>query len=139
MPPARCVPGVGRCPVRRRWTGQLCVDLSLLTPARGKSCARAAVGRARAVEMLQDQPGRKDRYNVARTKEVADSEIIFTVQESPEGGYEARALGHSIHTQAETLEELKAMLQDAVRCHFAPDDRPQLIRLHMVKDEVIPV
>ena len=89
--------------------------------------------------MLQGQPGRKDRYNVARTKEVADSEIIFTVQESPEGGYEARALGHSIHTQAETLEELKAMLQDAVRCHFAPDDRPQLIRLHMVKDEVIPV
>ena len=51
---------------------------------------------------------------------MADSEIIFAVQESSEGGYEARALGHSIHTQAETLEELKVMLQDAVRCHFSP-------------------
>ena len=45
-------------------------------------------------------------------------EIIFTVEESSEGGYVARALGHSIHTQAETLEELKAMVLDAVRCHF---------------------
>ena len=65
------------------------------------------------------------------------SEIIFTVEESPEGGYEARALGHSIHTQAETLEELKAMVQDAVRCHFEEDARPRVIRLHWVKDEVI--
>ena len=70
---------------------------------------------------------------------VADSEIIFSVQESPEGGYEAHALGHSIHTQAETLEELKAMLQDAVRCHFTAESRPHLIRLHLVRDEVIPV
>jgi predicted RNase H-like HicB family nuclease len=51
---------------------------------------------------------------------MADSEIIFTVQESPEGGYEARALGFSIYTQADTLEELKGMVQDAVRCHFEP-------------------
>ncbi len=46
------------------------------------------------------------------------TEIIFAVEESPEGGYEARALGHSIYTQAATLEELKEMLRDAVRCHF---------------------
>ena len=70
---------------------------------------------------------------------MADSEIIFAVQESSEGGYEARALGHSIHTQAETLEELKGMLQDAVRCHFTPESRPRVIRLHLVRDEVIPV
>ena len=70
---------------------------------------------------------------------MADTEIIFSVQESPEGGYEARALGHSIHTQADTLEELKAMLQDAVRCHFTPEERPRVIRLHLVKDEVIPI
>ena len=69
---------------------------------------------------------------------MADSEIIFTVQESPEGGYEASALGHSIFTQADTLEQLKAMLQDAVRCHFEPEEAPRLIRLHLVKDEVIP-
>jgi predicted RNase H-like HicB family nuclease len=67
------------------------------------------------------------------------SEIIFEVEQSPEGGYDARALGHSIYTQADTIEELKAMLQDAVRCHFDENDRPRVIRLHLVKDEVIAV
>ena len=57
-----------------------------------------------------------------------DSEIIFVVQESPEGGYEARALGHPIFTQAEDLEELKAVVQDAVRCHFDEGARPLVIR-----------
>jgi hypothetical protein len=66
------------------------------------------------------------------------SEIIFSVQESPEGGYEARALGHSIFSQAETLEKLKVMLRDAVSCHFAENEKPSVIRLHLVKDEVIP-
>jgi hypothetical protein len=70
---------------------------------------------------------------------MSDSEIIFTVSESPEGGYEARALGQAIFTQAETLEELKALVQDAVRCHFDEAERPRVIRLHMVRDEVIPV
>jgi hypothetical protein len=70
--------------------------------------------------------------------QMGESEIIFTVEESPEGGYEARALGYSIYTQAETLEELKGMIQDAVRCHFDEETRPQVIRLHVVKDEVIP-
>ncbi len=69
---------------------------------------------------------------------MADSEIIFSVQESPEGGYEARALGHSIFTQADSFEELKVMIRDAVACHFEPDEKPRLIRLHLVKDEVIP-
>ena len=61
------------------------------------------------------------------------------MEESAEGGYEARALGYAIFTQGETLEELKAMAQDAVRCHFEEESRPRVIRLHLVKDEVIPV
>ena len=65
------------------------------------------------------------------------SEIIFSVQESPEGGYEARALGFSIFSQAESLAELKSMIRDAVACHFSPEEKPAVIRLHMVKDEVI--
>lgn len=65
-----------------------------------------------------------------------DSEIIFSVQESPEGGYEARALGHDIFTQGETMEELREMVRDAVRCHFDDNSVPAVIRLHMVKDEV---
>ena len=65
------------------------------------------------------------------------SEIIFSVQESPEGGYEARALGFSIFTQADSLDELKTMVRDAVSCHFDADSKPSVIRLHLVKDEVI--
>ncbi len=67
-----------------------------------------------------------------------NSEIIFAVEESPEGGYEARALGHSIFTQADSLGELREMVRDAVRCHFDSDSIPAVIRLHFVHDEVIP-
>jgi len=69
---------------------------------------------------------------------MAESEIIFSDQESPEGGYEARALGHDIFTQADTMAELREMVRDAVRCHFNGDSAPAVIRLHIVKDEVIP-
>jgi hypothetical protein len=68
---------------------------------------------------------------------VTKSEIIFSVQEAAEGGYQARALGFSIFTQADSLDELKAMIRDAVSCHFDPAEKPSVIRLHMVKDEVI--
>ncbi|MFO7573192.1 MAG: hypothetical protein R6W48_11430 [Gaiellaceae bacterium] len=70
---------------------------------------------------------------------MADLEIVFTVSESPEGSYEARAVGHSIFTQADTLDDLRAAIQDAVRCHSDEDERPSLIRLHVVRDKVIPV
>ena len=70
---------------------------------------------------------------------MSQSEIIFEVLELPEGGYEARALGQAIYTEAESMDELKAMVQDAVRCHFDEADRPKLIRLHLVRDEVISV
>jgi len=66
-----------------------------------------------------------------------DKEIIFLVEESPEGGFEARCLNHSVFTQGDTLEELKVMVQDAVRCHFAEREKPTVIRLHHVRDEVI--
>ncbi len=69
---------------------------------------------------------------------MADAEIIFAVEESPEGGYQARALGHAIFTEAETLEELKKMIRDAVGCHFEVEAKPRVIRLHWVNDEVIP-
>ena len=67
-----------------------------------------------------------------------DSEIVFLVEESPEGGYQARALGYSIFTEADSLAELKEAVRDAVRCHFDDDqDRPCVIRLHFVRDEVL--
>lgn len=58
-----------------------------------------------------------------------NSEIIFLVEESREGGFEAGALGYPIFTEADTIEELKNMVKDAVRCHFEEDKRPQMIRL----------
>lgn len=66
-------------------------------------------------------------------------EIIFMVEESAEGGVEARALDHSIYTEADTFEELKESVRDAVRCHFDAKDLPRVIRLHMVRDEVLSV
>lgn len=69
------------------------------------------------------------------------SEIIFEVQEdAADGGYVATALGYGIVTQGDTLEELRAMVQDAVKCHFgdgAAGPMPKMIRLHFVRDEVL--
>jgi dephospho-CoA kinase len=66
------------------------------------------------------------------------SEIVFIIEEAPEGGLLARALGESVFTQAESREELHAQVRNAVRCHFQEGVAPKLIRLHFVRDEVIP-
>lgn len=65
------------------------------------------------------------------------SEIIFLVEQAPDGGLIARALGASIFTQAEDIDELYARVRDAVRCHFDDGSAPRMIRLHFVRDEVI--
>ena len=65
------------------------------------------------------------------------SELIFLVEEAPEGGYVARALGESIFTEADTLEELPDKVRDAVRCHFEDGKAPKVVRLHHVREEVI--
>jgi predicted RNase H-like HicB family nuclease len=65
-------------------------------------------------------------------------EIIFEVREDEaDGGYTAAALGYGIHTQGDTLEELRAMVKDAVQCYFEEDKAPKIIRLHFVRDEVL--
>ena len=63
-------------------------------------------------------------------------EIIFMVEDEPEGGYTANALGYSIFTQGDTWAELKININDAIGCHF--DDAgeiPRVIRLHYVQEE----
>ena len=65
------------------------------------------------------------------------SEIIFVVEEAPEGGYIAKALGESIFTEADDLESLHERVRDAVRCHFEEGNTPRLIRLHFAREEVI--
>ena len=70
---------------------------------------------------------------------MAQSEIIFQVNESMEGGYEARALGHSIFTQGDDWPDLKLMVRDAVLCHFDEGEAPRVIRLHLVREDAIAV
>ncbi len=65
------------------------------------------------------------------------NEIIFVVEQPPEGGYIARAVGESIVTQADDEPELRERVRDAVRCHFEPEAMPQMIRMHFVRDEII--
>ena len=67
------------------------------------------------------------------------SEIIFVVEEAPEGGYTARAVGESIFTEADDMAQLLARIREAVRCHFEEGQAPKLVRLHFVRDELIAV
>ena len=67
------------------------------------------------------------------------TELIFMVEEAPEGGYTARALGESIFTEAGDLAGLHEQVRDAVRCHFEEGEQPKIIRLHFVREEVIAV
>jgi predicted RNase H-like HicB family nuclease len=65
------------------------------------------------------------------------TEIVFMVEEDPDGGFSARAAGEAIFTQGDDIDSLKSNVREAVRCHFEDSDRPSLIRLHWVRDEVI--
>jgi hypothetical protein len=66
-------------------------------------------------------------------------ELIFMVEEAPEGGYTARGLGESIFTEADSLDELKKNVKDAVLCHFDEGQAPAIVRLHFVREEVLAV
>jgi len=64
-------------------------------------------------------------------------EIIFIIEEDPEGGYNAQGLGYSIFTEGETIEELKKNIKEALRCHFdKEEDIPKIVRLHFVREEI---
>jgi hypothetical protein len=66
------------------------------------------------------------------------TELVFLVEDAPEGGYTATALGESIFTQAETWDQLEEAVRDAVRCHFdREEERPRVLRLHYVQDRVL--
>ena len=66
------------------------------------------------------------------------NEIIFLIEEDPESGFNARALGQSIFTEGDTIDELKQNIIDAVKCHFKKqEDIPKVIRLHYVREEIL--
>ena len=70
---------------------------------------------------------------------MSGTEIIFEVSEDElDGGYSASALGFGIHTQGDTLDDLRRNVREAVDCYFDEGmDRPRLIRLHLVRDELL--
>jgi len=65
------------------------------------------------------------------------NEIIFLIENAVEGGYTAKALGESIFTEGDDLDSLRAKIRDAVDCHFEPNTKPAMIRLHFVSEEVL--
>lgn len=67
------------------------------------------------------------------------NEIVFVIEDAPEGGYTARALGESIFTEGDDLPALQKNIRDAVRCHFDDKEKPKVIRLHFVREELLAV
>ncbi len=65
------------------------------------------------------------------------TEIHFIVEEAPEGGFTARAVGADIFTEADDLQGLHEQVRDAVRCHFDADLKPAVIRLHITREEAL--
>lgn len=65
------------------------------------------------------------------------SELIFMVEEAPEGGFTARALGEAIFTEADSMDELRKQIADAVHCHFDEGKAPRVVRLHIVREEIL--
>ena len=65
------------------------------------------------------------------------NELLFLVEEADDGSFRAQAVGEAIHTEADTLEELRLEIRDAVQCHFEEGAAPVLVRLHHVRQELL--
>lgn len=65
------------------------------------------------------------------------NELVFTVTQEADGGFVAEALGESIITQADTWDELRGNVREAVTAFYFDRPAPQRLRLHLVRDEVI--
>ena len=65
------------------------------------------------------------------------NELVFEITQEADGGFVAEALGESIFTQADTWEELRANVRDAVKAFYFDRPAPSRLRLHLVRDEVI--
>lgn len=70
---------------------------------------------------------------------MSGTEIIFEITEDEvDGGYSASALGYGIHTQGDSLEEIRHNVREAFDCYFDESmERPNVIRLHFVRDEIM--
>ena len=77
-------------------------------------------------------------YNNGMTHEAQrDAEIVFVVEQAAEGGFVARAIDASIFTQADSLEQLRDAVREAVACHFGEGLGPRSIRLRIIREEIL--
>lgn len=67
------------------------------------------------------------------------NELVFEVIQESDGGYSAECLTESIFTQADTWEELRRNVIEAVNAFFFDGAVPASVRLHLVRDEVLSV
>jgi predicted RNase H-like HicB family nuclease len=65
------------------------------------------------------------------------NEIIFEVTQEADGGYVAEAIGESIFTEADTWEQLRTNVKEAVAAFYFDQPAPTRVRLHLVRDEVL--
>lgn len=88
--------------------------------------------------MAKSKANLKESKAIYKKEARSINEMIFLIEEDPEGGYNAQALGYSIFTEGETAEELKENIKDALRCHFDNiNDIPKIIRLNFVKGDIL--
>jgi hypothetical protein len=66
-----------------------------------------------------------------------NKEIIFLIEESLDGGFEAKAVGYPIFTEGETEAEVRKNILEAVRCHFDEDEMPSYINIRFLREEQI--
>jgi predicted RNase H-like HicB family nuclease len=71
------------------------------------------------------------------TGQAVMNELLFLVEEADDGSFRAQAVGEAIHTEADTLEDLRREIRDAVQCHFEEGATPSLLRLHLVRQELL--
>ncbi len=88
----------------------------------------------RKFKLYQDRALQSSKYN-----RESMTEIVFEVREAQEGGYEANALGASIFTQGDTLDDVRSNILEAVECHFEESERPRWVRVLFMHEEVLPV
>jgi len=106
----------------------------------GSDGAAVLLGTAATTPTRYQNAGSQHRRSTGSSvKGMSTSELVFVVEEAPEGGYTARALGEAIFTEADDLDQLRAMVRDAVICHFDELERPRVVRLHLVRDELLTV
>lgn len=65
------------------------------------------------------------------------NESVFEVTQEADGGSVAECLTEAIFTQADTWEELREQVQDAVRVHYFGRPVAEQVRLHRVRDELL--